>query len=223
MGATRIGVIAEGPIDHVLVAVLLERIARDRAHFTWPVLPDDAAQGFPVRKRGHGGVLDAVRRITAVLSQSSLYADYSFFIVLVDRRTKAVQKEVRKLVSGTGRFIMGVAIEEIEAWWLGDRGSTLDWCGLGNRLPGSARYAQKGYVAEKDRAPKKTLDELTDLSPELDRRYGEGNAGLAMEFADIWKGTAKLADIETQCPRGFGKFCRVATNALRSAKTSSGR
>lgn len=223
MGATRIGVIAEGPVDHALLPALLERIARDRAGFSWPTQAEDAADRFPIRKRGHGGVLDAVRRLVEILSRSAEYEEYSFFAVLLDRRTRAVQADVRKLIRSTGRFIMGVAVEEIEAWWLGDRKSTLGWCGLTSRLPGSARYAQKGYVAEKDPWPKKTLNELTELSPELDRRYGEGSVGLAMEFADIWKDTAKLKGIETQCPRGFGDFCHDATNALRSAKTSSGR
>ena len=43
MGATRVGIIAEGPIDHALLPALLERIARDRAAFDWPVLGEDAA------------------------------------------------------------------------------------------------------------------------------------------------------------------------------------
>lgn len=222
MGATRIGILAEGTTDHALLPALLERIARDRADFKWPVLPDDAAANFPVRKRGHGGVLDAVKRIVAVLDKSPEFEGYSFFAIILDARTRQVQTKVRKLIKGRGRFIMGVAIAEIEAWWLGDRKSTLGWLGLRNKLPPSTRYAKKDYKAEKDQTPKKTLDELTQLSPKLDRRYGDGNTGLALDFADLWKRSACLGTIERQCPRGFQPFCGDATNALKRAKADSG-
>jgi hypothetical protein len=221
VGATRIGVIAEGAVDHALLPALLERIARGRAAFQWPVLPDDATSRFAIRKRGHGGVLDAVKRIVAVLDRSPEFEGYSFFTIILDRRTAHVQAKVRKLVKERGRFIMGVAIEEIEAWWLGDRKSTLGWSGFRGKLPRSTRYAEKGYKAEKDAAPKKTLDELTDISPALDRRYGDGNTGLALDFANVWKDTARLGDIEGQCPKGFRPFCKAATNAFRRAKARS--
>ena len=97
MGATRIGVIAEGATDHALLPPLLERIARDRAGFRWPVLPDDAAASFPVRKRGQGGVLDAVRRIVKVLDKSPEFEGYSFFAIILDRRTRRVQAKTRSL------------------------------------------------------------------------------------------------------------------------------
>jgi len=74
--STRIGIIAEGPIDYALLPVLLERIARDRANFDWPDAPDDVAVVLQMRKRGHGGVLETVRKLISALS-SQVY-DYSF-------------------------------------------------------------------------------------------------------------------------------------------------
>ena len=70
--STRIGIIAEGPIDHALLPVLLERIALERASFGWPVAPDDVAEVFQIRKRGHGGVLETVRRLVLPPSPARL-------------------------------------------------------------------------------------------------------------------------------------------------------
>lgn len=69
--STKIGIIAEGPIDHALLPPLLERIARDRAGYDWPVAPDDVAEIFNIRKRGHGGVLETVRRLVDALESEA--------------------------------------------------------------------------------------------------------------------------------------------------------
>src|ERR1051325_1200404 len=114
--STKIGIIAEGPIDHALLPALLERIATDRAGFTWPLTSDDLAEVFPIRKRGHGGVLGTVEAMVKALNTK--YFDHACFVILLDRRTSAVQQEVRKLIAGKERFVLGIAIEEIEAWWL---------------------------------------------------------------------------------------------------------
>jgi hypothetical protein len=65
--STKLGIIAEGPIDHVLLPALLSRIATDKALFTWPVNAEDIAEVFPIRKRGHGGVLETVRAMVKAL------------------------------------------------------------------------------------------------------------------------------------------------------------
>ena len=131
--STKIGIIAEGPIDHALLPALLERIARDRAGYNWPVRPEDVAEVFQIRKRGHGGVLETVRKLVAALS-TDVY-DHAFFVIMLDRRTRPVQEEIRTLISPHGRFVMGIAIEEIEAWWLADRRNTLAWAGMTDSLP----------------------------------------------------------------------------------------
>jgi hypothetical protein len=213
--STKIGVIAEGPIDHALLYPLLERIARDRVGFNWPVRPDDVADHFPLRKRGHGGVVDAVRRLVQSLDQPEF--DHAFFVVLLDRRTRAAQLEIRKILSKHPRFVFGVAIEEIEAWWLADRVNTLLWSELSDRLPSGCLYAAKGYRAERDKCPKKTLDELTRHSDRFDRVYGEGSVELAREFAhDYWRQFARLDDIARECPRGYRKFEKAIINHFKA-------
>ncbi len=68
--STKIGIITEGQIDDILLPVLLERIARDRAEFSWPTMPDDLGRVIPIRKRGHGGVLEAIRSLVKFLDEN---------------------------------------------------------------------------------------------------------------------------------------------------------
>jgi hypothetical protein len=180
--STKIGIIAEGAIDHVLLPALLARIATDKARLTWPVTADDIAEVFPIRKRGHGGVLETVRALVHTLDTK--HFEQACFVILLDRRTRPIQDQVQKLIHSRDRFVLGIASEEIEAWWLGDRTNTLAWSGLRNTLPPRCRYAVTKYLAERDDAPKRTLDELTRLSDRFDRYYGEGNLDLASQFAE---------------------------------------
>jgi hypothetical protein len=167
--STKIGIIAEGSIDHALLPALLSRIAEDKALFTWPVTADDIAEVFPIRKRGHGGVLETVRALVKALDTK--YFSHACFVILLDHRTRRVQEEIQKLIRGKARFVLGIAIEEMEAWWLGDRTNTLAWTRLHNALPADCRYAAANYQAENDDAPKRTLDELTRVSDRFDRYY----------------------------------------------------
>lgn len=218
----KIGIIAEGTIDHVLLPPLLSRIAEDKAGLKWPVLMEDVAEFFPVRKRGHGGVLDAIHRLLEVLDTS--FYEHAFFIILLDRRTQAVQTDVARLIRGKQRFVLGIAIEEIEAWWLGDRTNTLKWSGLSIKAVATCDYGVRSYHAERDRSPKTTLDELTRLSTRLTARYGDGNLDLASEFAeDFWRSNARLQEISTQCARGFGKFQQHVTQRFRAMRSARRR
>ena len=176
-----------------------------------------------MRKRGHGGVLEAVRALIKGLNTKEY--DHACFVILLDRKTLAVQKQIRKLIQGKPRFVLGVAIEEIEAWWLGDRTNTLAWSGLGSgKLPQDCEYAKPSYKAETDKKPKATLDKLTRLSHRFDRFYGDGNLDMAQEFAeDYWQDFAKLNEISSQCPRGYGGFQRSMTNALQRVKVATRR
>ena len=221
--STKIGFITEGNIDDILIPPLLERIARERAELTWPTMPADLGEVIPVRKRGHGGVLEGVRRVVDYLKQYPR-PDHAFYVVLLDRRTRHIQREVRRLIAGTHLFVIGIAIEEIEAWWLADRRNTLAWTGLQGEPPGRLDYLRQGYSPEGDQDPKRTLDELTNASPLLERRYGRGNTGLAFEFADrYWSEGADLAAIEIGCPRGFAPFCNEATERLSREKRRRSR
>lgn len=220
--STKIGIITEGLVDDLLLPALLERIARDRASFTWPVMPDDLGEIIPLRKRGHGGVVEAVRKVVIHLEQHPP-TNHAFFVILLDRRTRQAQEAVKRLIRGKSLFVLGIAIEEMEAWWLADRHSTLNWLGLSDCSDSSCRYWGRRYKAEGDDDPKRTLDELTYLSPLLDQRYGRGNKQLAADFAELWQNSARLNAIEQQCPEGFQPFCQKVTESLNREKTQRGR
>jgi hypothetical protein len=167
-------------------------------------------------------VLETVRRLVSALS-NSVY-DFSFYVIVLDRRTGLVQKEIRKLLSRHDRFVLGIAIEEIEAWWLADRRNTLAWANLVDRLPGECRYAHAKYQSERDDNPKKTLDELTRHSDRFDRTYGEGNLDMARKFAeDYWKERAQLDDLRVHCPQGYAPFEGAVTQEFRRAVQRQGR
>ncbi len=221
--STKIGVISEGPIDHVLLPPLLSHIARTDAGYNWPIMAGDVTEPFNIRKRGHGGVLETVKTLVEFLTKDSL--GYSFVVIVLDRRTKEVQQEIRKLVAGNAGFIFGIAIEEIEAWWLGDRTNTLAWSGFTPETLPACRYKlrdSKGrlvYAAEKGPEPKNTLDEITERSRKLEYRYGDGNTELASQFADDhWTPNARLDEISAQCPNGFGEFRKQACQGFRASR-----
>src|SRR5262249_28933582 len=126
------------------------------------------------------------------------------------------QEKVRELIAGRERFVLGVPVEEIEAWWLGDRSNTLAWSGLTTQLPAECRYAAHKYKAETDDDPKKTLDELTRCSDRFDGYYGEGNVDPALDFAENhWKDFAHLDEIGAQCPQSYRPFQRDMVNQFR--------
>jgi hypothetical protein len=216
--STRVGIVAEGPIDLALLPSILHQIAEERAGVTWPVNVADAFEWLQMRPRGHGGVWMAIRRIVRVLEKDP-QLPYAFIVILLDRRTQKIQKKIRKLISGKDRFVLAVAQEEIEAWWLGDRKNTLAWLEF-PEPPVGTRYADGGYVAERDDNPKYTLHELTEKSVHVDRVYGEGNLDLARDFAELWDGRVRLKEIETQCPQQFPPFCKDTAQAFRHAKSS---
>lgn len=218
----RIGLILEGTTDRPLLHSLLTRIAQERASITWPLSAEDMAEVVPIRKRGQGGVVATLRQVIQALDAADPPL-HDFYVVLLDHRTKQEHAAVRKFISGRPKFVFGTAIEEIEAWWLADRRSTLAWLGLDEVAASRAGYDVQTYKAEKDPDPKHTLDKLTRISDSCDRPYGRGHTGLAEDFAEYWKDTAELGVIETQCPKGFRPFCQKSENTMTRVLNEHGK
>ncbi len=213
----RIGLLCEGLVDLELLPALLQRVARSRAGITWPLHCFNAVEEARIRTGSFGQIPKAVKNLLELLHQPP-WNDCDFFVILLDAGTRSTEGKIRKLIRGHGQIVMAVAIKEIEAWWLGDRTSTLEWLGLVHQSLAGLRYGEPGYQAEKDSAPKKTLDELTECSPVCTSRYGDHNVDIARNFAEYWRDSADLSLIEKQCPAGFRPFCRNTTNALRRAR-----
>jgi hypothetical protein len=208
-----IAVLCEGSIDLELLSALIGRIARTRAGIMWPVRVLDAVE-VRYRKGGHGQIVRALKHLRDCMNEEP-WSDCGVFVVVIDERSGPARARIRRLIRGNGKFVFGIAIREIEAWWLADRKNTLEWLRLSEDSIGGLRYATIGYRSERDDAPKRTLNELTGQSDKLETTYGEGNTELAREFASIWNGNADLDQIELQCHRGFRPFCREAAETLR--------
>src|SRR6266852_766074 len=205
----RIGIISESPTDLALASALLNRVAASRAGVQWPLQTDNTVERIGIRQGGHGQVLKALKKLKKLLNDSP-FSDYSLILVLVDRVPAALRKHFTKEVRGDDRFVLGIAIKEIEAWWLADRLNVLAWLQLTNEDIEDHRYGAPQYNSEQDEDPKCTLDEITNTSTAVGTRYGGGNLGLAREFSLLWKDSARLGQMELHCPEGFAPFCRDA-------------
>lgn len=216
----RVGLICEGPIDLALLHALIRRIAQSRVGIKWPLQSSDIVEELRIRKGGYGQIPKALKRLIPLLDSES-YRRFSLICVVLDeKRTTRTRREIRKLIGGKARFVLGIAIREIEAWWLADRERTLEWLGLKDAPQPGCRYWGGGYNSERDDDPKRTLNELTELSPQCDRAYGQGNTDLAREFANTWQNNANLRQISGHCRLGFAPFCKKTINALRRAQRS---
>lgn len=213
----RIGLLCEGLIDLQLVPPLLQTIARTRADVRWPIQHFNAVEQIGIRTGSFGQIPKAVRKLVHLINLPP-WSECEFFVILLDHRTRTTQKEIRRLIRGHSKFVVGIAIREIEAWWLGDRANTLGWLRLAEHSLAGLRYGRAGYRAESDDAPKRTLDELTIHSSDCLAQYGKGNLQLAIDFANVWRNSADLNQIEAQCPIGFRPFCRDSLNEFRAAR-----
>lgn len=214
--STRVGLIGEGVIDQPVVEALLHRIASERAGYDWPVVADDLYVDLRIRKTGHGGVVEKLRRLLEVIDAGQETRCRFHVVVLDNRKLQQVHTEVKHLVSGYQSVLFGIAIEELEAWWLADRENVLKWLDLtaSELAEAGLDYGTDGYHAERDRNPKSTLDSLTRLSNSAEAFYGHGNFDLAIEFAEHWRETANIDVIEHECPRGFAPFSDELTAAF---------
>lgn len=220
--STRVGLIGEGAIDRPILGALLQKIATERAGYGWPVDADDLDTRLRIRKTGHGGVVAKLKRLLQIIDAGQDMGCRFYVVVLDNRKLDAVHAEVRKLLGGKAGFVFGVAIQELEAWWLADTGSVLEWLGL-TRVELAAAgldYGSDQYHAEKDQTPKATLDTLTRISSAVDSVYGRaGNSELADDFGEYWRDRAQLDIIEHQCPNGFRPFADEVATAFRRCLT----
>jgi len=170
------------------------------------VNPKEDCHVSRIRKTGHGGVLKKLKMIVADY-EKGIYRPPDILVIVLDhRKTQAVVADIRNLVSGHVWTVIGVAIEEVEAWWLADRQQTLGWLALSNEDAEAAGYGPD-YAPEKDPDPKGTLDRLTKCSGAVEVGYGDGSVSLATDFVDAaWRQSVTLDSLRIKCPGGFAPF-----------------
>lgn len=202
----RIGLLIEGGIDEEIMRPLVERLIS--------VLPEHRQRGLgyylvPFPPNGYGEIPKNLKMLVTLYEDSRerrrIGCDF-FVIVLDSRKTEQVQRQIKDVLRGAPRFpaVYGLAIQEIEAWVLGDIGNV-------NKHVFRVHPEPKLPKApEKDPDPKKTLVDLfVRASPVLE--YDSWNTACARAVAPhLRKDT-----VEARCPKGFGKFAAGFNRTLR--------
>ena len=202
----RIGLLIEGGIDEVILPPLVEQLMS--------VLPEHRRRGLgyypvPFPPNGYGEIpknLKMLVRLYADANERRRIGCDLFVVVLDSRKTEEVQRQIKDVLRGAHGFpaVYGVAIQETEAWVLGDIGNVNKHVFKVHPEP------QLPKAPEKDPDPKKTLVELfVRASPVLE--YDAWNTQCARVVAPhLRKDT-----VAVRCPKGFGKFATGFEQAIR--------
>ncbi len=218
----KVSLLSEGDIDLVLLPSIIREIARQNG-VNWPLNVDEDQHIAHIRKTGHGAVL---KKLAVIIGdyQKGRYVKPDMLIVVLDhRKTQMVVDELRRLVQGCDWTVIGVAREEVEAWWLADRKQTLGWLGLSEEAAVAADYGPD-YAPEKDEYPKRTLNRLTDCSHAVDSLYGDGSVALAESFVlSAWNQYVDLDSLRVKCPKGFAPFQADVSRRVRASIKKAAR
>lgn len=202
----RIGLLIEGGIDEEILPPLMEQLMS--------VLPEHRRRGLdyypvPFPPNGYGEIPKNLKMLVKLYENASerqrIGCDL-FVVVLDSRRTKEVQRQIKDVLRGASVFpaVYGVAIQETEAWVLGDIGN------VNKHVFKVAPEPQLPKAPEKDPDPKKTLVDLfVRVSPVLE--YDAWNTECARAVAPhLRKDT-----VAVRCPKGFGKFATGFEQTIR--------
>lgn len=212
----KVSIITEGDIDLVLLPPLIAAIAQE-AGIRWPVDVKEDLHVSHIRKTGHGGALEKARQIAESLAKGTYPRPDLLVFVLDSYKTEHVIGEIKDLLAGHPWVVFGIAIQEIEAWWLGDRKQTLGWLGLTEETATECGYGPD-YAPEKDADPKVTLNKLTEVSTNVDDLYGDGHTGLAEDFVSVaWSNWVDINSIKFKCNEGFGEFSERLSHKIGAA------
>jgi hypothetical protein len=206
--------VVEGEIDAILLSAIVRQVAKT-VGVRWPVIPEWDKKTISVRKTGHGGALEKVRRIASDYC-SGIYERPDILIVMIDhRKTEEARSEIAELCRNLDFVILAFPKEEIEAWWLGDRQQVLAWLNLSERTATSLGY-HPGISTEGMLDPKSVLSSLTAESDSVDQIYGNGNIYLAEDFVEnAWSNHINIHEVISSCPLFFRRFFDELCSAIR--------
>lgn len=208
----RVLYVTEGEHDEPIQA-LIRSVAQEKAGLTFPIRQKDAVRFIERPRRGFGRVQEVLKDIAGFRDEKTRRGEkdgdilnYDVLVALIDKRAKNREKcksYARKLDA-----VLGVAIEEFEAWILGDLPSIKTWLGVDKEGVESCGITPS-YRAEKDKNPKATLKCLVTESA-----FSCGwDSLVASQYAMEWQ--PQLDKIEAQCPRGFKPFARQLSSHMR--------
>lgn len=202
----RIGLLIEGGIDEALLPSLMEQLMS--------VLPEHRRRGLgyypvPFPPNGYGEIPKNLKMLVKLYKDADerRRIGCDLFVVILDsRKTNEVQRQIKNILQGAPEFpaVYGVAIQETEAWVLGDIGN------VNKHVFKVVPEPQLPKASEKDSDPKKTLVDLfVRVSQVLE--YDAWNTECARAVAPhLRKDT-----VVTRCPKGFGKFAAGFEQTIR--------
>jgi len=208
----RVGIVAEGRIDDIILTSLIRKI-HEVAGKPYQLYVNDL-RDFPLRKKGAGDVKGTTRRLIQFLEGSLQFPvrgrtsyECDIYCVVVDyKKTEVLRKEIRSLIAGTSvpGFVFGVAIQEIEAWILGDIVNTCSSLGLD-----AEDYSEAGKNPEAEMNPKAILSVLVNASSRS--RYFKWNSEDAAEISLY----IDPENIARNCLKGFAPFYDELSKKIR--------
>ena len=205
----KIGLLVEGEIDEKLLEPLLRdtfgSITRERSE----KLPSVT---FPFPPNGYGEISKNLRTLIRLYQHPDERdrIGCGFFLIIHDsRKTEIVQKEVRRILQDAPDFpaVYGLAIQETEAWVLGDIVHVNRYVFRVKPMPVLCRSP------ERETDPKKVLTDIF-VAPSTDVEYDRWNLECARLVAPYLRHT----QVASRCPRGFGKLVRDLRNNQRLLK-----
>lgn len=193
----RIGLLIEGGIDEEILQPLVEQLIS--------VLPEHRRRGLdyypvPFPPNGYGEIpknLKILVRLYEDADERRRIGCDLFVVVLDSCQTEDIQRQIKDVLRQADGFpaVYGVAIQETEAWVLGDIGNV-------NKHVFKIQPEPKLPKApEKDPDPKKTLVDLFVRSSAV-IEYDAWNT----ECARVVAPHLRKDTVAVRCPKGFGKF-----------------
>jgi hypothetical protein len=193
----RIGLLCEGRIDEELIQPLLQKLIGNQVKIFF---------SFPVPPNGFGEIPKNLRMLIKLKEQPSEWERiwcHVFIIILDSKRTESIQKEIKKILDRTSDFpaVYGLAIQEIEAWVLGDIENVNRHVLNINPCP------RLLYSPETDPDPKATLNSIfiTQSSNIESDCWNVECARLVAPFL-------RVDQLKIRCPKGFGKLAKKILN-----------
>ncbi len=198
----KIGLLVEGAIDETILQPIITETLGGKGANRPP-----AFAVFPFPPKGFGEIPKNLRILVRLYGdpQERDRLGCDLFVVVHDgRKTGTVQKEIRSILREARDFpaVYGLAIQETEAWILGDIENVnrnVFRIHPPPRLP---------HSPERDSDPKKTLTDLF-IKPSKDIEYDCWN----QECARLVAPHLRPAQVARHCPKGFGKlFSNLSKN-----------
>jgi hypothetical protein len=205
----RVGLLVEGGIDEEILPPLLEQLLTD--------IPEHRRRGidylpvlFP--PNGYGKIpkdLKVLVRLYQDEHERQRIGCDLFIVVLDSRKTDNVQKEIKKILQNAPDFpsVYGLAIQETEAWVLGD----IDH--VNKKLFHIHPAPRLAKAPERDTDPKKTLTDIF-IRPSASIEYDCWNRDCARMVAPY----LRQEQVAVRCRLGFGSFAKGLKKFVSNSK-----